>query len=169
MSPMIVICTLTRPSHLKRKNINEGFFLNIVACLEWKWPVRLFYTIRVQYKVRYNDTVSFCRTRVTRNLSIRETKMKKRDNSLQTRAQLFEGGLALHPGFFSLCSKAFSRIIFSVTFKASNHQLVGKRIKTKMLFKLSNLNLNLALTLSCLNPALNNSVLKYKPQLEDTR
>ena len=32
-----------------------------------------------------------------------------------------------------------------------------KRIKTKMLFKLSNLNSNLALTLGYLNPALNNS------------
>ena len=32
-----------------------------------------------------------------------------------------------------------------------------KRIKTKMLFKLSNLNSNPALTLGYLNPALNNS------------
>ena len=35
------------------------------------------------------------------------------------------------------------------------------RIKTEMLFKLSNLNSNLALTLGYLNPALNNSALVY--------
>ena len=34
-----------------------------------------------------------------------------------------------------------------------------KRIKTEMLFKLSNLNSNLALTLCYLKPALNNSAL----------
>ena len=42
-------------------------------------------------------------------------------------AQLFEGRLALNPGFFFLCSKAFSRIIFSVIFRTSNHQLVDKK------------------------------------------
>ena len=41
-----------------------------------------------------------------------------------TWAQLFEGRLALNPGFYFLCSNAFSRIIFSVIFRASNHQLV---------------------------------------------
>ena len=44
-----------------------------------------------------------------------------------TRAQLFKGRLALNPGFSFLCSKAFSRIIFSVIFRASNHQLVDKK------------------------------------------
>ena len=34
----------------------------------------------------------------------------------------------LNPGFFFLCPKAFSRIIFSVVFRASNHQLVDKKI-----------------------------------------
>ena len=33
----------------------------------------------------------------------------------------------INPGFFFLCSKAFSRIIFSVIFRASNHQLVDKK------------------------------------------
>ena len=45
---------------------------------------------------------------------------------LKTWAQLFEGRLTLNPGFFFLCSKAFTRIIFSVIFRASNHQLVDK-------------------------------------------
>ena len=32
-----------------------------------------------------------------------------------------------NPGFFFLCSKAFSRKIFSVIFRTSNHQLVDKK------------------------------------------
>ena len=46
---------------------------------------------------------------------------------------LFEDRLALNPGlnltlvFFFLCSKAFSRIIFSLIFTAPNHQLVDKK------------------------------------------
>ena len=67
-----------------------------------------------------------------------------------------------NPGLLFLCSKAFSRIIFCVILRASNHQPVDKRIKTEMLFKLSNLNSNLALTLGYLNPALNNSALSTK-------
>ena len=45
----------------------------------------------------------------------------------ESRAKLVEGRLALNPGFFFLCSKAFSPIIFSVIFRASNHQLVDKK------------------------------------------
>ena len=33
-------------------------------------------------------------------------------------------GVKFNPGFFFLCSKAFSRIIFSASFRASNHHLV---------------------------------------------
>ena len=72
---------------------------------------------------------------------------------LLTRAQLFEGRLVLNSGFFSLCSKALSRIISSVIFRASNHQLEDKKNTTEMLSKLSNLNSNFALTLGYLNPA----------------
>ena len=42
-------------------------------------------------------------------------------------AELFEGRLALNPGFFMLCSKAFSLIIFCASFRASNHQSVDKK------------------------------------------
>ena len=35
-------------------------------------------------------------------------------------------GLNINPGFFSLLSKALSRIIFSILFRVSNHQIVGK-------------------------------------------
>ena len=45
----------------------------------------------------------------------------------ESRAELVEGRLALNPGFFFLCSKAFSGIILSVIFRASNHQLVDKK------------------------------------------
>ena len=49
------------------------------------------------------------------------------------RAQLFEGRLALNPGFFFLCSNSFSRIIFPAVFRSSNHQLVDnlKELKLK--------------------------------------
>ena len=58
---------------------------------------------------------------------------QKRGAGMAFRAQLFEGRLALNPGlnlirvFFFLCSKKFSRIIFSVMFKASSHQLVDRK------------------------------------------
>ena len=69
---------------------------------------------------------------------------------------MLKPGLNLTRDQFSfLCSKASSQIIFCVIFRASNHQLVDKRIKTEPLFKFSNLNSNLALTLGYLNPALN--------------
>ena len=42
-------------------------------------------------------------------------------------AELFEGRLALDLGFFFLCSKAFSCIIFCAIFRASNHQLVDNK------------------------------------------
>ena len=41
----------------------------------------------------------------------------------ESRAKLVEGRLALNPGFFFLCSKAFSGIILSVIVRASNRQL----------------------------------------------
>ena len=44
-----------------------------------------------------------------------------------TRAQLFKGRLPLNPVFSFLCSKVFPQIIFSVIFRAFNHQLVDKK------------------------------------------
>ena len=71
-------------------------------------------------------------------------------------------GLNLNLGFFFFfCSKAFSRIIFSILFKASNHQIVGKNNKTEFAFKFSYLNSNFTLTLGYLNPALNNPALAW--------
>ena len=65
-----------------------------------------------------------------------------------------------------LCSKAFSRIIFFVIFRASHHQLVDNKIKPNMLFKFSNPNSKVALTLGYLNPALYNSALMFKRRKE---
>ena len=79
-------------------------------------------------------------------------------------AQLYDGRLAINPGFFFLFSKAFSRIIFSVIFKASNNQLVENKIEFELIFKLPYLNSNLALTLGYLDPALNNSNLVINVQ-----
>ena len=82
-----------------------------------------------------------------------------------TKAQLFEGRLALNPGLNLLTRVSFSIVQkhflgqFSLLFlRASNHQLVvtTERIKLSFLFKFSNLNSNFALTLGYLNPDLNN-------------
>ena len=40
-------------------------------------------------------------------------------------------GLNFNPGFFFFLSKALSRIIFSILFRVSNHQIVGKDNKTE--------------------------------------
>ena len=40
-------------------------------------------------------------------------------------------GLNFNPGFFFFCSKVFSQIISSLLFRASNHQIVGKKNKTE--------------------------------------
>ena len=42
-------------------------------------------------------------------------------------AQLFERRLALTRVSFFLLYKVFSRIIFSILFKVSDHQIVGKK------------------------------------------
>ena len=36
-------------------------------------------------------------------------------------------GLNFNPGFFIFLSKALSRIIFSILFRVSNYQIVGKK------------------------------------------
>ena len=77
------------------------------------------------------------------------------------RAQLFEGQLGLNPELnlnwvsFSTC---MCKGIFSDNFLLFLElPIINLKTKTEMLFKLSNLNSNLALTLCYLNPALNNS------------
>ena len=80
--------------------------------------------------------------------------------ALNNSAQFVQRPISAQPGFLFWCPKAFSLIIFCAFLTAScNHQLVDKKNKTEMLFKLSNLNSNHALTLGYLNPALNNFAL----------
>ena len=43
-------------------------------------------------------------------------------------------GLNYNPGFFFFCLKEFSQIIFWILFRASNHQIVDKKNKTKFAF-----------------------------------
>ena len=45
-------------------------------------------------------------------------------------------GLNFNPGLFFFCSKEFSRIIFAIFFRPSNHQTVDKKNKTDFVFKL---------------------------------
>ena len=46
-------------------------------------------------------------------------------------------GFSSSPGLFFFCSKIFSRIIFSINiFRASSPQIVDKKIKLNLLFKL---------------------------------
>ena len=84
------------------------------------------------------------------------------DWATQPRAWLFTDWLVIsaNPGlnvslvtFF--CSKAYSWIIFTNTFRTSNKKLKAKWIKLNLLLKLSYLNSNYTPTLGYLNPALN--------------
>ena len=59
----------------------------------------------------------------------------------------------------NVCSKVFPKNIFPILFRAFSHQVVDKKTKLNFPFKLSNLNLNFALTQGYLNPALNNPTL----------
>ena len=43
-------------------------------------------------------------------------------------------GLNFNRGFFFFLSKALSRIIFSIFFSISNHQIVGKENSTELAF-----------------------------------
>ena len=65
------------------------------------------------------------------------------NNYLKDRAQLLEGP------FFFFCSDLYFQIMFSFLFRASNHQIIDKRITRHLLS-------NVALTLGYLNPVLNN-------------
>ena len=59
--------------------------------------------------------------------------------------------LDFNPGFFFFLSKSFSRIIFSILFRTSNHQIADKKNSTEyLLFKHSYLNSNFALTVGYL-------------------
>ena len=81
---------------------------------------------------------------------------------IETRAQLFEGRLALNPGLnltrvsFSFVQKHFLGQFYVIFIEHRIINLLTKRIKLNLLYKLSYLNSNFALTLGYLNPALDN-------------
>ena len=95
---------------------------------------------------------------------IRRVMIYPMDNAI-TWAQLFEGRLALNPGLnFTRASISFVQKPFLGYFSRffKEHPIINlltKRIKLKLLSKLSFLNSNFALTQGYLNPALNNSAL----------
>ena len=77
-----------------------------------------------------------------------------------SRAQLLEGRLALNPGLnltrvsFSFVQKHFLGQFYVIFIEHRIINLLTKRIKLNLLYKLSYLNSNFALTLGYLNPAL---------------
>ena len=89
-------------------------------------------------------------------------------SNLTSRAQLFEGRLALNPGLnltrvsFSFVQKHFLGQFSLIFIEHRIINLLTKRIKLNLLYKLSYLNSNFALTLGYLNPALNNPAQNYK-------
>ena len=91
---------------------------------------------------------------------------QKRHNSV-ARAQLFEGRLVLNPGLnltrvsFSFVQKHFLGQFYVIFIEHRIINLLTKRIKLNLLYKLSYLNSNFALTLGYLNPALNNPAQIY--------
>ena len=60
-------------------------------------------------------------------LDITKERMKRNKANLNFRAQLFERRLALTRVSFFLLYKVFSQIIFSILFKVSDHQIVGRK------------------------------------------
>ena len=71
--------------------------------------------------------------------------------------------LNFNPGFFFFLPKVLSRKMFSIPFRVTYHQILGKEIKLNLLFKLWYSNSNFALNLDYFNPASNNPVLALTP------
>ena len=69
--------------------------------------------------------------------------------------------ISASPGFLFLVFKSIFWDNFLLYLELSIINLKTERVKTEMLFNLSNLNSNLALTLGYLNSALNNSAQNY--------
>ena len=90
-----------------------------------------------------------------------------RAHRLEVWAQLFEGRLVLNPGLnltqvsFSFVQKHFLGQFSLIFIEHRIIILLTKRTKLNLLYKLSYLNSNFALTLGYLNPALNNPALVY--------
>ena len=65
------------------------------------------------------------------NQRVRNLSLSQLENSAKISAN---PGLNFNLGFFFFCSKVFSRIIFSILFRATNHQIEGKKNKSEFTF-----------------------------------
>ena len=66
-----------------------------------------------------------------RNLKYMYIKQETLQGPVVPRPISVNPGLNFNPGFFFYCSKVFSRVISSLLFRASNHQIVGINNKTE--------------------------------------
>ena len=104
-----------------------------IKCPALRNPVQYFQTLSDMKKVKVSD-------------SSNKTKLLEKEGT-NSRVQLLEGRLVLNPGL------NLTRVSFSFVQKHFLGQFDKKRSKLNLLYKLSYLNSNFALTLGYLNPA----------------
>ena len=118
-----------------------------IKCPALRNPVQYFQTLSDMKKVKVSD-------------SSNKTKLLEKEGT-NSRVQLLEGQLVLNPGLnltrvsFSFVQKHFLGQFYVIFIEHRIINLLTKRIKLNLLYKLSYLNSNFALTLGYLNPALN--------------
>ena len=118
-----------------------------IKCPALRNPVQYFQTLSDMKKVKVSD-------------SSNKTKLLEKEGT-NSRVQLLEGRLVLNPGLnltrvsFSFVQKHFLGQFSLIFIEHRIINLLTKRIKLNLLYKLSYLNSNFALTLGYLNPALN--------------
>ena len=118
-----------------------------IKCPALRNPVQYFQTLSDMKKVKVSD-------------SSNKTKLLEKEGT-NSRVQLLEGQLVLNPGLnltrvsFSFVQKHFLGQFSLIFIEHRIINLLTKRIKLNLLYKLSYLNSNFALTLGYLNPALN--------------
>ena len=117
-----------------------------IKCPALRNPVQYFQTLSDMKKVKVSD-------------SSNKTKLLEKEGT-NSRVQLLEGQLVLNPGLnltrvsFSFVQKHFLGQFSLIFIEHRIINLLTKRIKLNLLYKLSYLNSNFALTLGYLNPAL---------------
>ena len=117
----------------------DGFKLRKLISCQFSWSS---FTLWVNYKKENINTQAFSNVKLL-NVSYKMLHWTAKTLGIMI-TMISMGGIMLYmwvpflflavrtqvkfnPGFFFLCSKAFSQIIFSVIFRASNHQLVDKK------------------------------------------
>ena len=97
------------------------------------------------------------------NQRVRNLSLSQVGNSVKISAN---PGLNFNLGFLFFFSKIFSRIIFSILFRATNHQIVGKKNKTEFTLIAVISEFKFALTPAYLYPALNYLTLYFSLKSE---